>query len=59
MRKAVAYRLIKEYPNSMPIGTIFEFDESWRLYKVGTQFNTEWQPSYFIEWIGEYFEICE
>ena len=51
------YKLIKEYPDSEKIGTIFEYDPSYKLYKTGRKINSIWTPSYFENGIGEYFEV--
>ncbi len=41
------YRLIKEYPGSEKLGTIFTFDESWGKYKTKTKINGKWDKNYF------------
>jgi len=55
--KGYAFRLIKEFPGSDRLGTIYEFDESWQLYRSGKRFSTLWKHGYFMEWVGEYFEL--
>jgi hypothetical protein len=56
------YKLIKEYPGSQPLGTIFKPPQGgWITYSVGEgKYNmrsTEWGHEYFNPWIGVYFEI--
>ena len=42
-----AYILIKEYPSSEKLGTIFIFDKSWGKYKTKTKINGKWDKNYF------------
>jgi hypothetical protein len=54
------YKLIKEYPGSKPLGTVFHPPQGgWITYSVGSMHerSTEWGHSYFTPWIGIYFEI--
>ncbi len=58
------YKLIKEYPNSEKLGTIFSFEYSGfstagAVTEKGIQFNTSWTRSYFEKWLGEYFQVVE
>jgi hypothetical protein len=54
------YILIKEYPNSEKLGTIFELNPSWKDWRVkddkGSRSSTEWTDSYFKNWVGIYFK---
>lgn len=58
------YKLIKEYPGSEPVGTIFLLHEGHICYGIEYapglhQYNTMWEPEYFELWVGEYFEIIK
>ena len=48
------YRLIKEYPGSEKLGTLFTFDESWGKYKTKTKINGKWDKNYFQ---NAYYEV--
>ena len=52
-----SYRLIKEYPGSEKLGTIFTFDESWGKYKTKNKINGKWDKDYFQNGINVYYEI--
>jgi hypothetical protein len=51
------YKLIKEYPGSEKLGTIFTFDESWGKYKTKTKINGKWDEIYFQNGINVYYEV--
>jgi hypothetical protein len=54
------YKLIKEYPGSEPLGTIFSPPQGgYTTYSVGKYHmrSTKWRHEYFNPWIGVYFEI--
>ena len=48
-----AYILIKQYPGSEKLGTIFTFSESWGKYKTKDKINGKWDKNYFLK---EYYE---
>ncbi len=58
------YKLIKEYPGSEPLGTIFVHHEGHLCYGMEYtpglyQYNTMWEPEYFANWVGEYYKIIK
>ena len=62
MNKKPSYRLIKTYPGSEPLGTIFKRYDGWNSYGCETtdgniQYSTVWTPEYFESGIGEYYEV--
>ncbi len=70
MKTKPKYRLIKEYPGSEPLGTIFKFGyEGWASAGVEhkdengvtseVRFSTPWTPDYFGKWVGEYYELVK
>lgn len=57
MKDRLKYRLIKEYPDSKKIGSIFEFNDQHGIYQCDGCFNGSWNEEYFRKWIGIYYEI--
>jgi hypothetical protein len=53
-----SFKLIKTYPGSEPIGTIWYWDTEWKLFKTEDgRFSTIWTRAYFISGLGEYFIV--
>ena len=57
MKDRIKYRLIKEYPNSRKIGSVFEFNDHYGTYECDDCINSSWNEEYFRKWIGIYYEI--
>lgn len=57
MKNKKKFRLIKEYPSSKKIGSIFIFNEEYGIYECNGYFSGNWTEDYFIRWIGVYYEI--
>ena len=55
--KGYTFILIKEFPGSDEVGTIYTYDDDWKSYKNGNRFNTVWKHDYFMKWAGVYFEL--
>jgi len=58
------YKLIKEYPGSESVDTIFRLHEGHICYGFEYEpglyrYNTMWEPEYFESWVGEYFQIVK
>lgn len=52
------YRLIKEYPNSEKLNSIFTYKVDVGKYGTGNKISGAWDNSYFQGW-PEYYEIVE
>jgi hypothetical protein len=51
-----SFKLIKTYPGSEKLGTVWTWDEDMNLFKTkDRRFSTVWTREYFISGIGEYF----
>jgi hypothetical protein len=57
MENKPKFKLIKEYPNSKKIGSIFVFNSSWGIYECNGYFSGYWTETYFRKWIGVYYEL--
>ena len=57
------YQLIKEYPDSEPLKTVFTYyKDGWNCYGAKMDngkviLNTDWKPEYFEPNVGEYFKL--
>jgi hypothetical protein len=49
------FKLIKEFPGSDEVGTIYTYDRG--SYRNGKRLNTVWKHDYFMKWVGVYFEL--
>ena len=52
------YKLIKEYPNSEKLNSIFTYKADWGKYGTGNKINGKWDNSYFQD-CPEYYEIIK
>ena len=52
------YKLIKEYPNSEKLNSIFTYNVEHGKYGTGNKINGKWDNSYF-QGYSEYYEIIE
>ena len=57
MKNKQKFRLIKEYPGSKKINSIFIFNEEHGVYECNGYFSGNWTLDYFIRWVGVYYEV--